>query len=110
MTPKLSPLQDCEQSAERLREFQLAGTFLALYIMVLRHPVAGISPHVMFCLLCGSCPPDLEYLHAVDPNAASILTPWFDFIESARSTQSAVQPITPAIRHLLAEYLAEPVR
>jgi hypothetical protein len=77
--------------------------------MVLRHPVAKISPHVMLYLLCGSCPPDLEYLQAVDPNAASILAPWFDFIQSVRGSPPPRHPVAPEIRHLLAEYLGESV-
>jgi hypothetical protein len=110
LIPKLSPLEDGQASAERVLEFRLAGTFLALHLLVLRYPVARISPHILLYLLCGSCPPNHEYLRNVDPNAASILAPWFEFLKTHHSSTSLDRSMGAGVRHLLAEYLGESVR
>jgi hypothetical protein len=110
LVPKLSPLADEEQSLERLLEFRLAGTFLALYMIIMRSPVAKVSPHILLLLLCGCCPPDSGYLASVDASAASILTPWFLLMDQRGSLASLDQSTANAVRHLLAEYLGEPVR
>jgi hypothetical protein len=106
LVPKLSPAQDGPQSSERLLEFRLAGMLFALHIMILRYPVPKISPHIILHLLSGSCPPDLVYLRQVDPSAANILAPWFEYINNETSANN---PVPPSVRHLLAEYLNEPV-
>jgi hypothetical protein len=111
LVPKLSPLQDEEQSPERLLEFRLAGTFFALYMMIMHHPVTKISPHVLLLLLSGSCPPNSRYLRAVDPNSASILAPWFAFMEHNEDSATVIdEPTKTQVRHLLADYLGESVR
>jgi hypothetical protein len=110
LVPKLSPLADEEQSLERLLEFRLAGTFLALYMIIMRSPIAKVLPHVLLLLLCGCCPPESGYLASVDANAASILAPWFVLMDQQGSLASMDQSTANAVRHLLAEYLGEPVR
>jgi hypothetical protein len=109
LVPKLSPLPDAQQSLERLFEFRLAGTFIALHTIVLKHPISKVSPHVNLLLFCGSCPPDQAYISAADSSAASILSPWFAFMQSLGSTTTREPSSTADIRHLLAEYLGEPV-
>jgi hypothetical protein len=52
LVPKLSPLQDADQSHEWILEFRLAGTFFALYTMVMRSPIPKVSPHVLLLLFC----------------------------------------------------------
>jgi hypothetical protein len=106
LIPKLSPVQDGQQSSERIREFRLAGVMFALHILILRYPVAKISPHIILILLSGSCPPDLDYLRSVDSSAADTLAPWFEYINNESTTTNTV---SPGVRHLLAEYLGEPV-
>jgi hypothetical protein len=107
LVPKLSPLQDADQSSERVLEFRLAGTFFALYTMIMRSPITKVSPHVLLLLLCRACPPDAKYLRSADPNSASILAPWFAFTdEESPSTETSTRA---AVRHLLAEYLGDQV-
>jgi hypothetical protein len=110
LVPKLSPVQDGQHSPGRLLEFRLAGTFLALHLMILNYPVDKISPHVLLYLLSGSCPPDYQYLQEIDPNAASILEPWFQFQNQGSPSDGTDMTMGPGVRHLLAEYLGEPVR
>jgi hypothetical protein len=108
IVPKLSPLHDEEQSTERALEFRLSGTFFALHMIIMRYPVARVSPHVMLLLLCGSCPPDYEYLRSADSSSASILGPWFEFMKHGGTLASVDQPTKVSLGHLLAEYLGEP--
>jgi hypothetical protein len=110
LVPKLSPMEDGPQSPERILEFHLAGALLALHTIVLRLPIAKVSPHVVLSLFCGHCPPNHDYLQIIDPSAASILAPWFEFVEK-KTGQASGNMHVPAssVRHLLAEYLGEPV-
>jgi hypothetical protein len=106
LIPRLSPMQDEEQSPDRLLEFCLAGTFIALHTLIMRYPVTCFSPHVLLLLFCKSCPPDFDYLRASDPNAATILSPWFAYVNNTNSSK----PVSAStVRHILAEYLSEPV-
>jgi hypothetical protein len=103
-------MEDGQQSPERVLEFRLAGAFFALHTIVLKLPVAKVSPHVVLSLLCGHCPPNYDYLQIIDPSAASIIAPWFGFVEkkSHRVSDNNHVPAS-SVRHLLAEYLGEPV-
>jgi hypothetical protein len=109
LVPKLSPLQNKQQSMERSLEFRLAGAFFALYMITMTHLVPKVSPHVMLLLLCGSCPPDLKYLRSSDPGAATTLAPWFSLLDNGGSPALLDTPTIASVRHLLAEYLGKPV-
>jgi hypothetical protein len=115
LIPKLSPSDDGPYSEERLNEFRLAGTFTAIFLLVMRQPPPMLSPHITMFLLCGSCPPDYEYLQMCEPEAAKVLAPWFDFVRSGINDASS-SIFTPGtfrqgdVHHLLAEYLDEQVR
>jgi hypothetical protein len=104
LVPKYSPKQGGRQSPERILEFRLAGAFIALHLMIVRLPVARISPHIMMLLLCGTCPPDQQYLHAVESNAASILAPCFELMNRGSDDVD-----TSEVAHLLEQYLGQPV-
>jgi hypothetical protein len=110
LVPRLSPMEDGPQSPERILEFRLAGALFALHTIVLRLPVAKVSPHVFLSLLCGHCPPNYDYLQIIDPSAASIMAPWFEYVDKKDPQQSDnVHVPASSVRHLLAEYLGEPV-
>jgi hypothetical protein len=71
LIPNLSPSDKGPYSSERLSEFRLAGTFAAIYLLVMRQPVPKLSPHVLLFLLSGSSAPDYGYLKSIHPEAAN---------------------------------------
>jgi hypothetical protein len=111
--PNLSPSEEGPHSTERLTEFRLAGTFFALFLLIMQHPVKKLSPHILLLLLCDACPPDYKYILAVDPESASVLAPFFDFV--AEQGTPGFDRVVGTFRagdvpHLLAEYLGDQVR
>jgi hypothetical protein len=111
LIPKLPSLQRQEAPhPQHLLEFRLAGAFFALYMIVVGHPIGKISPHILVLLLCGSCPPDQEYMRAVDRHAASILDPWFEYVEHIKNGSTGIDRLMPSeVRDLLVRYLKVPV-
>jgi hypothetical protein len=110
LVPNLSPSDEGPHSPERLDEFRVAGAFAALYFLIMRQPMPRISPHITLLLLCGSCPPEYSFLKSVDPRAASVLAPWFEFVREGSVNQAFTGAYRPGdIHHLLAEYLDEQV-
>jgi hypothetical protein len=107
LIPKLSPSDEGPYSVERLSEYRLVGTFSALYLLIMRHPMPRLSPHILVVLLSGSCPPSYDYLKSSDPDAAKVLAPWFNFI-SQGTTEDSTKFGTfrlGDIHHLCSDYL-----
>jgi hypothetical protein len=110
LVPNLSPSDEGPYSTLRLNEYRIAGTFAAIFFLVMKHPIPRLSPHIVMIMMCGSCPPSYEYLKSADPDAAKVLAPWFDFIKQGSHNYAFSGTFRAGdLHHLLAEYLDEQV-